>query len=227
MSDESHLAAGCTRAAKHCDLTQEALGERVGCAVDTIRRYEAGRLRPSREVAARLAEQLALGPAEAERFVQAARRVRVATPAAAPARTPAPVAPQPAHPPDAADRARARDGAACAPAAARRRAPADADRAGGTGKTRLALQVAADLRERFPTGVYFVDLAPISDPALVLPTIAQTLGLADEGTAWQPAPARAARAYLRDSSCCCCWTTSSRCWTPPRWSPSCLRGARG
>src|SRR6266446_5113999 len=46
---------------------------------------------------------------------------------------------------------------------------------GGTGKTRLGLQVAAELSEVFPDGVFFVNLAPISDPALMVPTIAQTL----------------------------------------------------
>src|SRR5688572_2740840 len=48
---------------------------------------------------------------------------------------------------------------------------------GGTGKTRLALQVAADLIDRFPDGVHFIDLAPIRDPEAVLATIARTLGL--------------------------------------------------
>src|SRR5919199_480705 len=52
---------------------------------------------------------------------------------------------------------------------------------GGTGKTRLALQVAADLLDAFPDGVYFVDLAPISDPALVATTIATTLGVRETG----------------------------------------------
>jgi predicted ATPase len=47
---------------------------------------------------------------------------------------------------------------------------------GGTGKTRLALQVAAELVEEFPGGVWFVGLAEISDVALVLPTVVQTLG---------------------------------------------------
>lgn len=47
---------------------------------------------------------------------------------------------------------------------------------GGTGKTRLSLQLAADLIEQFHDGVYFVALAPITDPALVPSTIAQTLG---------------------------------------------------
>jgi predicted ATPase len=48
---------------------------------------------------------------------------------------------------------------------------------GGVGKTRLALQVATDLHADFPDGVYFVSLAPISDAALVMPTIAQTFDL--------------------------------------------------
>jgi predicted ATPase/class 3 adenylate cyclase/DNA-binding CsgD family transcriptional regulator len=48
---------------------------------------------------------------------------------------------------------------------------------GGVGKTRLALQVAADLSEHFPDGTWLVSLAPISDPDLVLPTISQVLSL--------------------------------------------------
>ena len=54
---------------------------------------------------------------------------------------------------------------------------------GGCGKTRLALQAAAELVEEFPHGVYFVALEPIADIALVLPTIAQTVGLRESGGA--------------------------------------------
>ncbi|GAC1350462.1 MAG: hypothetical protein NVSMB27_33210 [Ktedonobacteraceae bacterium] len=53
---------------------------------------------------------------------------------------------------------------------------------GGIGKTRLGLQVAAELSEHFADGVFFVNLAPIGDPALVLPTIAQTLGVKESAT---------------------------------------------
>ncbi|HET9494686.1 MAG TPA: tetratricopeptide repeat protein [Chloroflexia bacterium] len=51
----------------------------------------------------------------------------------------------------------------------------------GIGKTRLALQVALGLVGQFDDGVYLVELAHVSDPDLVLPTIAQTLGLREFG----------------------------------------------
>ena len=51
---------------------------------------------------------------------------------------------------------------------------------GGTGKTRLALQEAAELSDLGWRGIYFVDLAPVSDSAQVIPTIASTLGLREE-----------------------------------------------
>ncbi len=48
---------------------------------------------------------------------------------------------------------------------------------GGTGKTRLGLQVGAELVEAFGDGVWFVPLAAIADPDLVVPAIAQPLGV--------------------------------------------------
>jgi predicted ATPase/class 3 adenylate cyclase len=53
---------------------------------------------------------------------------------------------------------------------------------GGIGKTRLGLQVAAELTDSFAGGVFLVALAPIADPGLVTPTIAQTLGLRETGS---------------------------------------------
>jgi predicted ATPase/DNA-binding CsgD family transcriptional regulator len=47
---------------------------------------------------------------------------------------------------------------------------------GGSGKTRLAMHVAAELATAFADGAVFVDLAPVSDSALVAPTIAHRLG---------------------------------------------------
>ena len=48
---------------------------------------------------------------------------------------------------------------------------------GGTGKTRLCLQVAAELLDEFASGVFFIPLSAISDANLVIPIIAQTLGV--------------------------------------------------
>ena len=52
---------------------------------------------------------------------------------------------------------------------------------GGTGKTRLAQEVARGNDQRFPDGVAFVELAPIRDQALVLLTIARALGVEETG----------------------------------------------
>jgi len=66
---------------------------------------------------------------------------------------------------------------------------------GGTGKTRLGLQVAAELSDLFADGVYFVNLAPLSDPDFVVPTLAQTLDLKEIGD--QPL-LDLLKGYLRD-----------------------------
>jgi class 3 adenylate cyclase len=50
---------------------------------------------------------------------------------------------------------------------------------GGTGKTRLALQSAAELIDEFEDGVFFVALAPIGDPELVASTVAGTLSVSE------------------------------------------------
>lgn len=62
---------------------------------------------------------------------------------------------------------------------------------GGSGKTRLALQAAAEMSEHFQDGVYFVALASIDDPGLVPPVIAQSLGITE-------APGRAIIDRIKD-----------------------------
>jgi predicted ATPase len=64
---------------------------------------------------------------------------------------------------------------------------------GGTGKTRLAAEVAGELLGSFRDGAAFVSLAPVSDPALVVPAIADELGLAEAESEQNPV-----HAYLRD-----------------------------
>jgi predicted ATPase len=51
---------------------------------------------------------------------------------------------------------------------------------GGVGKTRLALEIAAQLRDEFPDGVWFFELAAVSDPAAVPDAMAAVLGIAQQ-----------------------------------------------
>ena len=59
-----------------------------------------------------------------------------------------------------------------------------------------------------PTAVAFVGLAPIRDPGLVVPTIAQALGVREAGD--RPLDRPAADALAGSASCCWCSTTASR-----------------
>lgn len=68
---------------------------------------------------------------------------------------------------------------------------------GGCGKTRLALQAAADLSDQFPDGVWLVELAALSDTSLVPQTVASTLKLPEQST--RPLPELLAD-YLRPKS---------------------------
>ena len=52
---------------------------------------------------------------------------------------------------------------------------------GGIGKTRLALQAAADLLDDFPDGTFFVPLATLTEADLLLPAVAETLGVMETG----------------------------------------------
>lgn len=51
---------------------------------------------------------------------------------------------------------------------------------GGTGKTRLSLQVAAEVLDRFQHGVWFVELAPLTDPDLISQTILSVIGINEQ-----------------------------------------------
>ncbi len=66
---------------------------------------------------------------------------------------------------------------------------------GGIGKTRLGLQIATDLHDTFADGVWFVALAPINDPELVMSTVAQVFALKETGN---QSLFDLLKAYLRD-----------------------------
>jgi predicted ATPase/class 3 adenylate cyclase len=66
---------------------------------------------------------------------------------------------------------------------------------GGTGKTRLSQESAASMLNSFPDGVYFIPLAPISDPELVPTTIARAIGVREGGGL---PPLENLKSYLKD-----------------------------
>jgi predicted ATPase len=51
---------------------------------------------------------------------------------------------------------------------------------GGIGKSRLALAVGDRARERYPDGIVYIDLAPLTEPSLVIPTLAKSLGVEEQ-----------------------------------------------
>src|SRR5215216_1395560 len=73
VSYQHDFGAWLRHARMALDLTQETLAEAVGCATQTVRSFESGRRRPSREMAARLADILQVPLVERDAFLRLAR----------------------------------------------------------------------------------------------------------------------------------------------------------
>ncbi|MFN8484530.1 MAG: tetratricopeptide repeat protein [Anaerolineae bacterium] len=189
MDSELSFGRWLRRRRRSLDLTQNELGAQVGYSGDTIRKIEADELRPSRQVAERLAEALGIRTDERAAFVRFARDKQIddESPPSFPVprligsqtisqrATDLPIPPTPLI-------GREREIAAVTSLLEGEGVRlVTLTGPGGTGKTRLSLEVASYLLDRFPDGVFFVDLAPISDPGLVLSTIAHVLSVREQG----------------------------------------------
>lgn len=156
-------------------LSQEALAERARISAKAVGALETGARRaPYRETVDQLLAALGAGPEERAQLVALAeaaraRKPRAATKEAADAAESLPVPPTRLI-------GRSRDVAAAAALLERQRLVTLVG-PGGVGKTRTAIEVARAQRARFPGGISFVDLAPLSDPTAVLPTIGSVLGV--------------------------------------------------
>ena len=186
-------------------LTQSELAQRAGLSLRGVNALETGeRQAPRQRTIALLADALTLAP-EDRAALMAARRPRTASepillllPASPPRRDNLPAQLTPVI-------GRERELAELAALVRGRQARLiTLTGPGGVGKTTLALQAARALLDAttngarlFPDGVWYVRLAPLADPALVIPTIAQTLGLSESGAA---PLADTLRASLRERS---------------------------
>ncbi|WP_327582237.1 helix-turn-helix domain-containing protein [Nonomuraea sp. NBC_00507] len=165
-------------------LTQEALAERAGISARAVSDLERdpGRT-PRLDTVRLLAEALRLEPGPRAQLVAAARQVADLPP------IPRPLTPL-----------IGRAGVAAALVELLRHGETrllTLTGPGGVGKTRLALEVAARLASDYPDGVIFADLAPLSDPDLVMAAIARRFGVAERDTV--PVSERLA-AVLREKS---------------------------
>jgi predicted ATPase/transcriptional regulator with XRE-family HTH domain len=187
------------RLRKAHDLTQDALAQRAFCAVDTIKKIEAGLRRPSRQLAEQFADCLALAGDDRAAFLASARAVASdktsATGEAATqrhARLP--------HQPVPLIGREAELSALSALFARPATRLVTLVGPGGMGKTRLAIALAEQLlaAHRFPDGVCFVPLAALDSAAQIAQALAEALGLALDAGA-QPArpPQQQVLDYLR------------------------------
>ncbi len=189
MEHEFSFGAWLQQRRKALDLTQVELGQCVGCSTDHIRNLEADRRRPSKEIAEWLIHCLQIPEEDRTAFLRFARGessrnlptplpqrvVPVPAPSLVTDQRTLPVPPTPLI-------GRAQEVAAVVALLERPDVRlVTLTGPGGVGKTRLALQVAREVRTAFRDGVWFVNLAPIRDAGLVVPTIAHTLGVREAG----------------------------------------------
>ena len=177
------------RQRKSLDLTQQMLADRVGCSLAAIKKIEGDERRPSRQIAERLADVLGVAEGQREIFLDVARGVRAVDQISL-----------------------AYESSISLPAdkiqesfkhnlpmqltsfIGRERELEEVKQLlsytrlltltgpGGTGKTRLALQLGAEMLavKQFTDGEWLIEFAPLTDPTLVTQTVASTLNVREQ-----------------------------------------------
>jgi predicted ATPase/DNA-binding XRE family transcriptional regulator len=185
------FGARLRRLRESAGLTQEELASRAGLAAKAVGALERGeRKRPYPHTVRALADALSLSRDERTALVAAVpKRVGAAAPASDSGATALPVPPT---------RLVGREHDLQEVAELLREPETrllTLTGVGGVGKTRLAIEAARNAAELFADGVAFVTLAPLGDPALVIPTVSRSLGLIETE---DRTPREALQAHLRE-----------------------------
>ena len=192
MDDWFSFGEWIRRRRKALDLTQTELACCAGCAVVTIRKIESDALRPSRQIAERLASCLTIPSTDQPAFLQAARAQRsvdrLGSPLAGALSSPAATHTRRTNVPLQLTSfvGRERELAELTQLLATNRL-VTLTGIGGTGKTRLALEAANAALATFPDGGWFVELAPIGDAWLIPQAVAAVLGVPEQADRPMPA----------------------------------------
>jgi predicted ATPase/transcriptional regulator with XRE-family HTH domain len=179
------------RRRKALDLTQQELAQRIGCSLSLIFKIESDERRPSRQIAALLAEVLEIPADQQELFLKIARQEKNTTnlDAIAQLSTPEPASPPKQNPGNLPVSPTPFVGREHEIRAIMVQMLQPACRlltltgSGGVGKTRLAIEAGRQLESRFADGVFFISLAGVSGSESVIPVIADALGLSFSGPA--------------------------------------------
>ena len=160
------------------DLTQKAFADWVGCAPITLRRMEADEYKPSSELASVLFEKLGIPEPERLQWVRFARGLaECPTDQASPSSSRAQKTNLPI--PLTSCVGREKEQQEIKQLILKQRL-VNVVGVGGIGKTRLSIQTGFALLGDFPNGIWLIELAPLSDPALVPQAIVTTIGLIEQ-----------------------------------------------
>ena len=176
-----HFSEWLKRRRQARDLTQAELARRISCSVFTLRKIEGGERRPSRQLAELLAQVLEIPVEDQATFIKVARGelsveklarlARAASPPASsnalPINLPRALTPFIGREPELAALGQLLGDPQCS--------LLTIVGPGGIGKTRLAIEAARRSQDLFPDGVWFVPLATVNSPALLVPAIADAV----------------------------------------------------